>query len=432
MRLKVNESKTVYMILATQGIRIRENLDNRESNINVCGNKVKNVKVGKALGLLISDDLSWRHQTAKVVENCQEKMRGLWKITNVLRQDQRKLKAEAIILSRLSYCLEVTSTGRNCDMEKLQGVQSAAARWVSQTRKLDWRLKKGLKKLGWLSMCQVAAYLSIKSAMKILREKKPERLYESLTETRDGEIKRKLVNEKKFLKMKMTTRKSWSYRSLRWLEKMPESLREKDPTKRATKTELKKWVRDQIPVRGCRIMWGQKLTGEVKRKRRDAQGDAAGGEGPRGEIAAVTGGAVPAPVSLAEENQPGDGGNRRIESREEAHQREVPAEAEELCPHRSPEREDLGDLHQTVQSATIEAAHLRSLNRSILVCKPSIDTLSKEVEPSKDQTGKRVQPGLVHSVQEVRSWTQRVKNTRERQPAKPPWSAENYAFCKSC
>ena len=52
MRLKVNESKTIYMILATQGIRIRENLD-------MCGNKVKNVKVGKALGLLLSDDLSW-------------------------------------------------------------------------------------------------------------------------------------------------------------------------------------------------------------------------------------------------------------------------------------------------------------------------------------------------------------------------------------
>ena len=53
MRLKVNESKTVYMILTTQGIRRRENLDNKESVIYVCGNQVKNFKVGKALGLLI-------------------------------------------------------------------------------------------------------------------------------------------------------------------------------------------------------------------------------------------------------------------------------------------------------------------------------------------------------------------------------------------
>ena len=43
-----------------------------------------------------------------------------------------------------------------------------------------------------LTASQLAAYLSIKAAMKILREKKPERLYESLTEIRDGEKRRKI------------------------------------------------------------------------------------------------------------------------------------------------------------------------------------------------------------------------------------------------
>ena len=420
MRLKVNESKTVYMILATQGIRRRENLDNKESVIDVCGNQVKNVKVGKALGLLISDDLTWRHQTAKVVENCQEKMRGLWKVTTVLRKDQRKIKAEAIILSRLSYCLEVTSTGRKCDMEKLQGVQSAAARWVSQTRKLDWRLKKGLKKLGWLSMCQLAAYLSIKAAMKILRDKKPERLYESLTEKSDGEIKRKIVNEKKFIKIKMTTRKSWSYRSLRWLEKMPETLREKDPTRKATKIELKKWVRDQIPVRGCRIMWGKKLTGEVRRNRRDDQGAGAGGDGPGGEIAASKGQPATTPSEGEEEHRVER--TRSLEAREdpnkEATNREVPAEAEEQHPPQSPERVDRGNLHQTLQSATIQAAKRRSFNRSSFKYGTQIDTLSKEMEQSRERMYSQPR---VHSEEEGREGTNRAKNTRERQPAKPPW-----------
>ena len=68
------------MIMATQGIRTRENLMNKVSTIDVCGQKVKNVHVGKALGLLISDDLTWKDQTEKVVSNCQEKMRGLWKM----------------------------------------------------------------------------------------------------------------------------------------------------------------------------------------------------------------------------------------------------------------------------------------------------------------------------------------------------------------
>ena len=422
MRLKVNESKTVYMILATQGIRARENLENRQSEIDICGEKVRNVRVGKALGLLISDDLTWRHQTEKVVENCQEKMRGLWKITNLLRKDQRKLKAESIVLSRLSYCLEITSTGRKCDTEKLQGVQSAAARWVSQTRKMDWRMKKGLKKLGWLSICQLAAYLSIKAAMKILRDKKPERLYESLTEERNGEKSRKIVNEKKFMKMKMTTRKSWSYRSLRWLEKMPETLRKKDPTQKATKEELKKWVRDQVPVRGCRIMWGQKLAGDVGRRRRITQGPGTGGPGPgRQEDAANSsaeeriitqerGRSSPASLPSAGEEEAGE---------EQSH-REVPAAAEEQPPNKSPQRQGRRELHQVLQSATKQAARIRSSNCSSLLCTPYTDHISKEVEPGKEGSESKVHPS-VQKEREERSWTKKVKSPWKRQPAKPPW-----------
>ena len=170
LRLKVNEGKTTYMVLATQGIRRRENLN---SQIVVCGKVVKNVSVGKALGLLVSDDLSWRHQTEEIVKSCTAKLHGLSKCTSVLRKDQRKTKAQGIILPRLFYCLETTSTGLKENMEKLQGVESAAARWVLKTRRQDWSLRGGLKQLGWLSVCQQAAYLTVRLALKVLKEKKP-------------------------------------------------------------------------------------------------------------------------------------------------------------------------------------------------------------------------------------------------------------------
>ena len=135
LRLKVNEGKTTYMVLATQGRKRRENLN---SSIQVCGKLVESVSVGKALGLLVSDDLSWRHQIQEIVKSCTAKLHGLWKCTSVLREDQRKIKAEGIILPKLFYCLETTSTGIKSNMEKLQGVESAAARWVLQVRRRDW------------------------------------------------------------------------------------------------------------------------------------------------------------------------------------------------------------------------------------------------------------------------------------------------------
>ena len=108
------------------------------------------------------------------------------------------------------YSLETTPTGKKYDIEGLQSVQSAAARWVTQTRKKDWRLRGALKKIGLLSLCQKAAYMSILMAIKILKNKKPERLNQALTETRAGFTQRKGVNEQRFMKMKLTTRKSWS------------------------------------------------------------------------------------------------------------------------------------------------------------------------------------------------------------------------------
>ena len=125
LRLKVNEDKTTYLVLATQGRRCREDL---RSEIEICGEKVKSTKTGKCLGLTITDDLTWRDQVNKTVKSCNSKQSGLWKCTALLRQDQRKTKAEGVILSRISYCLEVVSQGRKADLERLQSVQSKAAR----------------------------------------------------------------------------------------------------------------------------------------------------------------------------------------------------------------------------------------------------------------------------------------------------------------
>ena len=98
--------------------------------------------------------------------------------------------------------------------------------------------------------------------MKVLQDRKPERLHDTLTEEIGGLRVRKIVKESRFKgrKLLLTTKKSWSNRSLRWLEKMPQSLRNNDINLRSTKTELKRWVKHHIPVRGDQILWGKMLT----------------------------------------------------------------------------------------------------------------------------------------------------------------------------
>ena len=230
----------------------------------------------------------------------------------------------------------------------------------------------------------------------------------------------RLVNEKKFLKMKMTTRKSWSYRSLRWLEKMPETLREKDVTKKATKVELKRWVRDQVPVRGCRIMWGQKLSGDVGRRRRNNQGPGTGRPGPQEDADAGH-------SSAEDRNEIQEPGRSSLTSsstagEEEPGEEEVPAGAEEQPPRPCPERPGQEELQQVLQSATIPAAKIRSSNCSSLLCTPYTDHLFKEMEPSMERKESEIQP-LVQRKGDKRSLIQKVKIPWKRQPAKPPWLA---------
>ena len=98
---------------------------------------MKSTATRKCLGLIITDDLTWRDEVDKVVKSCNTKQTGLWKCTALLRQDQRKVKAEGVKLSRLGYYLELISQGRKTDMEKVQSVQSKEARWALQTKKQD-------------------------------------------------------------------------------------------------------------------------------------------------------------------------------------------------------------------------------------------------------------------------------------------------------
>ena len=123
-------------------------------------------------------------------------------------------------------------------------------------------------------------YSSLKLSGTVLKEKKPERLYETLTEEYGGNRVRRTITDKNLKKIKATTRNTWSVRVLRWLELIPEQTRQGDMTKRKTKEELKRWIKHTIPVQGDQVLWGQKLTVNQRRRRgKEDQGPHDQGDG---------------------------------------------------------------------------------------------------------------------------------------------------------
>ena len=117
-----------------------------------------------------------------------------------------------------------------------------------------------------MSVAQLAVYFSLKLALRVIKEKKPERLYETLTEENGGEREIRTITDRGLKKMKATTRKAWSVRVLRWFKLIPWDIKEGDIKKKATKEKLKRWIKHVIPVRGDRVLWGQQLTGDRRRQ----------------------------------------------------------------------------------------------------------------------------------------------------------------------
>ena len=130
-------------------------------------------------------------------------------------------------------------------MERLQGLQSTAAIWATQTRKKGWRLKGGNTETGIRKRPTCAfwwqwKYWWTKSTINCRGHWRTKR---------GGMILQQTMNK-------------WPWAAdntkeleLIWVMKMQETLRNQDFTKKGVQKNMKKWVWDQVPIRGCRIMW---------------------------------------------------------------------------------------------------------------------------------------------------------------------------------
>ena len=266
-RLKVNEDKTKLLVIASNQKRRAEG-GLRVSMI-IGGKEVKTESSAKSLGVIIGSDLSWREQTLAKITDCGGKLAALRNVQTLVTKTRRKELAQSIVISRLEYALEVTSTGRAKDLQDLQYLKVKLARWVLGARRLGWSTTKGFKKLGWMTIQQTVAYRSIRMGMKVLQNSLPESLYDRLTVTvrvkkrglqigmEHEEKELRVISTNELTNMCAVRRKSWAVRTLRWFHKVPLPILGQYYQTQGSKTALKKWVLENIPTTGDNILHGK-------------------------------------------------------------------------------------------------------------------------------------------------------------------------------
>ena len=266
-RLKVNEDKTKLLLIASNQKRRAEG--GLSVSMMIGGKEIKPESSAKSLGVIFSSDLSWREQTQGKLKDCGSRLAALRNVQTLVTKSRRMELAQSIVISRLEYALEVTSTGRAKDMQDLQYLKVKLARWVLGARRLGWSTTRGFKKLGWMTIQQTATYRSIRMGVKILQNGYPEALYEKLTvavQVKKQGLPLGMTHEERELRVISTDelknmcaarRKSWSVRTLRWFHKVPLTILAKYYQMPGSKKALKAWVVENIPTTGDTILHGK-------------------------------------------------------------------------------------------------------------------------------------------------------------------------------
>ena len=255
-RLAINTGKTQFLLLRTQQKKrwMDEKGEPKELVLNVEGKEIKEQKTGKLLGLVWSNDMDWKDQVGEITERFSEKVKGVNKVIHWLSFKRRKELVESSLISILRYGLELVSGGSEKLIEKLGRLQSKAARLILNRGRRNWSRSEGFKTLGWLTIQQMAAEASIRTFLKVIQTKRPQSLYEALTE-KCGRIRE--IREGNLKSKTKIRRKTWSVRCLRWNKLLPMELKKGDINKEGQKKRLKIWIRKMIPPKGDDIFKGK-------------------------------------------------------------------------------------------------------------------------------------------------------------------------------
>ena len=87
--------------------------------------------------------------------------------------EQKKTLCEGAIISKLHYGIEISSSGSEKVVKKLEGMKSQVARFILGRSRNGWSKSQGYQELKWLSIPQAAIEFSLRLFFKIILTRKP-------------------------------------------------------------------------------------------------------------------------------------------------------------------------------------------------------------------------------------------------------------------
>ena len=197
-------------------------------------------KCEKLLGVVFQSNLKWNKHIQELELKLKTRLTGLRKIKCFISLKLRKIVAESIFQSILSYCIAVWGGAGKGEIEGLQVLQNQAARIVLNVPQRTSRVQL-FKSLSWLSVNQLIAFQRLLAVYNIRRSKEPEYLADFLTREN---FRKKIIIPKTNLSL---LKKSFVFVGAELWNSLPQEIRFLE-NQQKFKTELRKWIALNVPL----------------------------------------------------------------------------------------------------------------------------------------------------------------------------------------
>lgn len=170
-RLKLNPSKSELICLG-QKRQIKKVMLDR---VRVGSDQILRSKVVRNLGVFLDEDLSMADHISRVVSRGFLELRKLRSIITSVTREVALTLVHALVCTRLDYCNSLLAQINVTQLKRLQSLQNAAARLITETR-MNQHISPVLCVLHWLPVIFRVKFKIISLVDKCLRGDAPEYL----------------------------------------------------------------------------------------------------------------------------------------------------------------------------------------------------------------------------------------------------------------
>ena len=250
-KLKLNDDKTHLMVMTTSQKRKKRD-PNPLVQLQTPSKLISPSTSEKLLGATIHQNMKWddhlQDDKERLIRSLSTRLGALKVIGRVASFKNRKLIANGIFLSKLSYLIALWGGCNIYLLKSLQTLQNKAARVVT---KLDWSTPTAvlLGQCGWLSVHQLVVYHSVVLVFKVLQSKQPRPLHSMFpTEYKynTSQARSKSIKQTGHPTLDLA-RDGFRWRAANSFNQLPASIKNLDTLKKF-KLETKKWIKANTPI----------------------------------------------------------------------------------------------------------------------------------------------------------------------------------------